>query len=133
MAIAEVLQAGAVPTEAGLCNGQSPELGSHPASPPQSRRLNLIIPHAPLAWLSLGLDSLGANCPYFNPNLHAPAPGSESEVRSEMLKFSHLGHGRLPPSPSTRPFPSQYPSLTSQRGARGLRLIANHFSGPPTV
>lgn len=36
-------------------------------------------------------------------------------------------------SPTPWPFPTPCPSLLSQQGAVGLGLIANHFSGPPTV
>ena len=129
MAVAEVLQVGAVPTEVGLCNGQSPERGSHPASPLQSRSLNLIILHAPLAWLSLGLDSLGANCPYFSPR-RAPR-GSGREVRSEMLKFSHGHEGRPPPSARNAAILHSVPKPHVPTGGRGAAANCKSFLRAP--
>lgn len=50
-------------------------------------------------------------------------------------EFSHLcARPATPAAASTRrPCPTRCPSLVSQWGAVGLRLIANHFSGLPAA
>lgn len=65
------------PTEEGVCDNWSAK--AQPAFPLLKRRWDLIIPHDPLAWLSLDLESLGANCLYFSPS-QAPSDSEGSQV-----------------------------------------------------